>query len=155
MLCQDKMLCQVLRLFLPRKAFKTRLRNTYRINNEQVFSKRFSTASDFLGAHVLPPHAESLPLPEESEDGDLRELSVVQVLLFPSLNLDVLDVIVVNVGNRVFANCVVVIFIDVLITYDPVGEYQSGQMDEALRTRGSHRRAFCCKERITLKVNTI
>lgn len=44
---------------------------------------------------------------------------MVQVLLFPSLNLDVLDVIVVNVGNRVFANCVVVIFIDVLITYDP------------------------------------
>lgn len=67
---------------------------------------------------------------------------MVQVLLFPPLSLDVLDVIVENVGNCFFANCVVVIFIDVLITYDPVGEYQLGQMDEVLGTRVSNRRAF-------------
>lgn len=58
-------------------------------------------------------------------------------------------------GNCVFANRVVVIFIDVLITYDPVGEFQLGQMDEVLRTGVSDGSSFCCKDRNALEVNTM
>lgn len=69
---------------------------------------------------------------------------MVQILLFPTLNLDELDVVVVNVGHCLFANCVVVVFIDVLITYHPVGKYQLGQMDKVFSTRISNGSAFCC-----------
>ena len=71
---------------------------------------------------------------------------MVQILLLPSLDLDVLDVIIVNVGHCFFANCVVVTFIDVLITYDPVDKHQLGQMDKVFSTRISNESAFCCRK---------
>ena len=89
------------------------------VDDEQALPERLLALVELLGAHVGPPHAERLPLPEEDEGGDAQQAPMPLVLLLPALQGHKLHLAVAHGGHALLADDVVVLLVDVLIRHDP------------------------------------
>lgn len=58
--------------------------NTYRVDDEEVFIQLFLATLYFLGADILPPNTEGLPLPEE---GKCRNLEKEMITVKKTFNI--------------------------------------------------------------------